>query len=110
MFVIADKGSDLAIGFVSIEVHATGEGVLGYWLGRGHWGLGLTREAVAALIRHIQRHPTLRSVVAVTDIDNTRSQRVLSAAGLVDCGLHDRDQPSRRNTTTIRKYEMSIVP
>lgn len=110
MFVAADTASDLALGFVSVEVRTKGEGVLGYWFGRDHWGKGLAKEAVTALIRHVRGHPTLRNIVAVTDVDNVASQRVLSAAGLADRGLRDRDQPSRRNATVLRRYEMSIAP
>ncbi len=109
MFVAADKASDLALGFVSVDISATGEGVLGYWLGRDHWGKGLATEAVTALIRHAKGHPTLRSIAAVTDVDNTRSQRVLASAGLADRGLRDRDRPSRRNATVLRRYEMAIT-
>ncbi|HNB26203.1 MAG TPA: GNAT family N-acetyltransferase [Alphaproteobacteria bacterium] len=110
MFVAAAKASDLALGFVSVEIRADGEGVLGYWFGRDHWGKGFAKEAVTALVRHAKGHPMLRSIAAVTDVDNTRSQRVLAAAGLADRGLRDRDQPSRRNATVLRRYEMTIKP
>lgn len=110
MFVAAAKASDLALGFVSVEVRASGEGVLGYWFGRDHWGQGFAKEAVTTLVRHARGHPALRSIVAVTDVDNTRSQQVLAAAGLADRGLRDRDQPSRRNATVLRRFEMAIAP
>ncbi len=110
MFVAADQASDLALGCVSVDIAASGEGVLGYWFGRDHWGKGFAKEAVTALVRHARGHPALRSIAAVTDVDNTRSQRVLAAAGFTDRGLRDRDRPSRRNATVLRRYELPIAP
>jgi RimJ/RimL family protein N-acetyltransferase len=108
VFVIADKASDVALGTVAIDIDGEGNGVLGYWLGRDHWGHGYAKEAVAALLRHAQGHPTLRHLSAVTDLENIRSQHVLATCGLVDCGLRDRTPPSRRGSTRLRRYELAI--
>jgi RimJ/RimL family protein N-acetyltransferase len=66
------------------------------------------KEAVAALLRHAEGHPSIRRLRAVTDPDNVRSQRVLSACGLSDCGLTDRENPTRRGSTQVRRYELPI--
>ena len=108
VFVVSDKSSDEALGAVSIDIHAGGIGELGYWLGRTHWGRGIMKEAVAALLRHAVDHPALRQLVAVTDPENLRSQRVLMALGFRDHGLHDRPLPSRRGSTQRRTYELPI--
>ncbi|HEX6119079.1 MAG TPA: GNAT family N-acetyltransferase [Dongiaceae bacterium] len=68
------------------------------------------REAVAAIVCHALAHPGIRRLVAVTDPDNTRSQRVLAACGLADRGLHDRSQASRRGSTKVREYELALEP
>jgi 8-oxo-dGTP diphosphatase len=108
VFVVADKSSDEALGTVSVDIHGDGIGELGYWLGRTHWGRGIMKEAVAALLRHAIEHPTLRQLVAVTDPENLRSQRVLTASGFRDLGLRDRPSPSRRGSTQQRSYELPI--
>lgn len=109
IFVIADKGGDAAMGAASVDIDGDGVGVLGYWLGRGHWGRGIAQEAVGALVRHARKHPAIRLIVAVTDLENLRSQRVLAGADLVDCGIVDRQEPSRRGATRMRRYELVIA-
>jgi 8-oxo-dGTP diphosphatase len=108
LFVIADKMCDAALGATAVDIDGEGTGELGYWLGRGHWGRGLMKEAVAALLRHAQRHPALRRLCAVTDPVNIRSQRVLSACGFLDRGLAARQTPSRRGSTQLRRYELPM--
>ena len=109
-FVIADRTSDLALGAAAVEIGEGAQGELGYWLGREHWGHGLMKEAVAALVCHALAHPDIRRLIAVTDPGNTRSQRVLTACGLIDCGLRDRARPSRRGSTQVRKYKLVPEP
>jgi RimJ/RimL family protein N-acetyltransferase len=109
VFVIADKERDAALGVTSVDLNAAGTGTLGYWLARAHWGRGIMKEAVAALLRHAIEHPALRRLVAVTDPENLRSQRVLTALGFKDLGLRDRPSPSRRSSTQQRSYELPIT-
>ncbi len=108
LFVMADKASDAALGVVSIDVGLDGIGMLGYWLGRSHWGQGYTTAAVRALVAHARSHPDLRRIAAVTDPENHRSQRVLGAGGLVSLGLQDRAPPSRRGSTRLLRYELVV--
>jgi RimJ/RimL family protein N-acetyltransferase len=108
VFAVADRTSDTAIGAVAIDIDGEGNGVLGYWLAPDHWGQGFAKEAAIALVRHAQGHPALRRLSSVTDPENIRSQSVLMACGLIDCGLKDRDQPSRRGSTQLRRYELVI--
>jgi RimJ/RimL family protein N-acetyltransferase len=109
-FVIAEKDADIAIGVASVDIGHDGTGILGYWLARDHWGRGLAKEGVAALVRHALAHPAILRLVAVIDPDNLRSQRVLAACGLADGGLHDRLQASRRGSTKVREYELALEP
>ncbi|HKP23928.1 MAG TPA: GNAT family N-acetyltransferase [Dongiaceae bacterium] len=108
MFVIADKGTDEALGTVSVDIDGEGRGELGYWLGRAHWGRGIMKEAVIALLRHVSGHPSLRRLVAVTDPANVRSQRILSACGLAGRGLTGRPKPSRRGAAQVLQFELPI--
>jgi len=107
-FVIAGKDSDAALGAMAIDVNSAGTGELGYWLARAHWGQGIAKEAVRALLPHVLGHPALRQLVAFTDPENLRSQCVLTAAGFRDHGLRDRPLPSRRGSTERRAYEFTI--
>lgn len=108
IFVIADPESDAALGVTAIDLKSGGTGELGYWLARAQWGRGIAKEAAQALLRHALAHPVLRQVIAVTDPENLRSQRVLTAVGFVDRGLRDRPSPSRRGSTQVRSYELPI--
>ena len=108
IFVVADKSSDEALGTVSVNIDGDGRGELGYWLGRAHWGRGIMKEAVAALLRHALDHPSLRRLIADTDPENLRSQRILTAVGFKDRGLRDRSSPTRRGSTQLRGYEFPI--
>jgi RimJ/RimL family protein N-acetyltransferase len=107
-FVVADRTRDSAFGAAAINIDDHGQGELGYWFGREHWGQGFAQEAIAALLGHAVHHPALRRLVAVTDPENLRSQRVLTASGLTDCGLQNRPHPSRRGSTRMRAYELVI--
>jgi RimJ/RimL family protein N-acetyltransferase len=107
-FVIAGKERDAALGAMAIDINSAGTGELGYWLARTHWGIGIAKEALGALLPHALGHPALRQLVAVTDPENLRSQRVLTASGFQDRGLHDRPLPSRRGSAQQRAYELPI--
>jgi len=109
-FVIADRSTDAALGTASVDIDDGGRGELSYWLGRAHWGGGIMKEAVAALLRHARGHPSLRRLIAVTDPANVRSQRILSASGFVERGLMDRAKPSRRGSTHVLEFERPIEP
>jgi ribosomal-protein-alanine N-acetyltransferase len=108
VFVIADRESDAALGVTSIDIDAAGTGALGYWLARAQWGRGIAKEAARALLRHAFGHPALRQLMAVTDPENLRSQRLLTALGFRDLGLRDRPSPSRRGSAQQRTYELPI--
>lgn len=110
VFVIADRHSDLALGTGAVDLKRDGTGELGYWLARPQWGRGLGREAMHALVRHVLGHPALRRLVAVTDPENLRSQRVLIDLGFADAGLRDRPAPSRRGALQLRRYEFPLAP
>jgi 8-oxo-dGTP diphosphatase len=109
LFVIADKAKDAALGTAGVDIDAEGTGVLGYWLGRSHWGRGLMKEAVGALVRHARGHPALRCLIATADPENARSHSVLTGCGLSAGGLVDRPQPTRRGSTHLRSYEFPIA-
>ena len=59
---------------------------VGYRLGKTDWGKGYATEATAAVISHGFETLGLREITAVTDPQNTASQRVLAKLGFASSG------------------------
>lgn len=75
------RGDDTAIGIVAAGEKRQGNVTeLGYFLARAHWGKGLAREAVSAVIDRIFVEGQ-RKVFADTDPDNAPSRRLLERFG-----------------------------
>ena len=66
---------------------ADGERLIGYWIGREHWGRGIATRAVADLVAEIAERPVHACVVE----HNRASIRVLEKCGFEVVGTH---QPS----------------
>jgi [ribosomal protein S5]-alanine N-acetyltransferase len=64
-----------------------GEVEIGYLLRRAAWGRGYATEASGRLLRFAFEDTPLDEVVAVTDMGNTASQRVLRKIGMQDEGV-----------------------
>jgi RimJ/RimL family protein N-acetyltransferase len=56
---------------------------LGYRLARRYWGLGYASELSQALVRHAFEHVGLPLLVAIADVRNAASNRVLEKTGLI---------------------------
>jgi RimJ/RimL family protein N-acetyltransferase len=88
-FAIMEKASARVIGtsllFRYDEANARAE--LGYVLGRAHWGKGLMREAIEALISYAFGLCELRRLEAEVQPDNLASNRLLQALGFTHEGL-----------------------
>lgn len=57
-----------------------GDLMIGYFLGREHWGQGLASDMLIGLVAQLDKGPQ-RRLFAGTDGDNVASQRVLEKAG-----------------------------
>lgn len=80
-WAITLKGSDTAIGVVTAGEKRQGNVTeLGYILAREHWGSGIAREAVSAVIDRIFAEGQ-RRVFADTDPDNIASRAMLERLG-----------------------------
>ncbi|MCB0793483.1 MAG: GNAT family N-acetyltransferase [Flavobacteriales bacterium] len=62
-------------------------GEIGYMLHPDHWGKGLMGEALRALVAHGLSAIGFHSIEAITDPDNTRSNRLLERHGFQREGL-----------------------
>src|SRR3546814_7261597 len=69
-WAIAEASADRALGWVTLIDRRPGVAEIGYILNRGHWGGGIAREAVAAVIDFAFARRGLRRVYADTDPDN----------------------------------------
>lgn len=60
---------------------------LGYLLARPHWGRGLMREALVAVLAEAFVQPAVQRIDALCDVDNHASARLLDALGFAREGL-----------------------
>jgi RimJ/RimL family protein N-acetyltransferase len=70
-------------GVIGVEAHE-GRPLLGYWLGRPFWGLGLMSEAVAAMVHAFFLFSDGEEVYARVSEDNAASRGVLEKRGFVE--------------------------
>lgn len=69
------------IGYVQATVRADGEAFIAYELASAHWGRGLGREAVAALIDELVAQYGVHTLLAIFKRANQRSRRLLEGLG-----------------------------
>ncbi|MEP6873923.1 MAG: GNAT family N-acetyltransferase [Burkholderiales bacterium] len=88
-FVVIEKASDSIIGTCLLFRHepASERMELGYVLGRAHWGQGLMREALSALISHAFTACGLRRLEAEVNPDNAASDTLLRRLGFSHEGV-----------------------
>lgn len=69
------------IGFVQATVHLNGFADIAYVFASAHWGRGLAREAVEAMIAELIAHYPVRALSAVLKRENVRSLKLLDHLG-----------------------------
>jgi len=79
-WVIRLPTSELA-GYVQATVHEDGRAAIAYELSSAHWGRGLARQAVQAMIAELAEHHHVKRVTAVLKRGNQRSLRLLERLG-----------------------------
>ncbi len=80
---------------------------LGFWLGRPHWGAGLTSEAVSAMVDAFfayARGSVLRSVCL---IENIASWHILEKLGFTHQGEASRALPARGGERRVHLFALS---
>lgn len=79
---IVDRDSNAFLGSVGLRLAPDRAiGLLGYWIGRRHWGHGFAREAAVRLAQWALANLDLERLEALAAEDNPASARVLLAAG-----------------------------
>jgi len=84
--ILKETGEPIGcIGLVPVgdEHHetASSEREVGYWIGHSFWNMGLTSEALKALIDYCHESIGLQSLLITTDKQNIASQRVAEKCG-----------------------------
>lgn len=88
---------------------------LGFLLTRPHWGRGLMREAVAAVLAEAFAQPSVWRVDALCDVDNHASSRLLRALSFVEEGvlcrhsLHPNVSDEPRDVTSFARLRSSAA-
>ncbi|MFZ5796563.1 MAG: GNAT family N-acetyltransferase [Sphingomonas sp.] len=80
-WAITLAGDDRAIGFVAVGEKRPGVSEIGYMVARAHWGRGIAREAVSAVLDQVLCVEGQRRVFADTDPENAASNGLLKALG-----------------------------
>ena len=88
-FVVVEKASSAIVGTCLLFRHeaASERMELGYVLDRAHWGRGLMREALSALISHAFTTYGLRRLEAEVNPDNLASDALLRRLGFTHEGV-----------------------
>lgn len=87
-FAIVLKDSDEPVGCIGLvpegDEHYNvneAEREVGYWIGLPYWNMGLTTEALEAIIHYCRDSMALKSLLITVDAKNIASQRVAEKCG-----------------------------
>ncbi len=87
---VCERGEGAFVGAISVRFRGhSGEGDVGYWIGRVHWGRGFASEAVRLADRLAFRHVGANALSACVFAGNDASRRVLERNGYV----HEHTRP-----------------
>jgi RimJ/RimL family protein N-acetyltransferase len=92
-------------GYVQATVHPDGRASLAYELHSAHWGRGLARQAVQAMISELIAQHGVRHLSAVLKRDNQRSLRLLQRLGftLASADMHVQREVERDEFLMLRE-------
>jgi len=87
-WAIVEKSSREIIGSCGFaRPHGIKEIELGYLLARKRWGKGFATEAAGACLQFGFEKLGFREIIALTDLENTASQKILEKIGFVKRGV-----------------------
>lgn len=75
----------------------------GYWIGFTYWGMGLTTEALAALVEQCREREDVDSLLITADAANTASHRVAEKCGFRFVADYDNDGVSSKAFRLVLK-------
>jgi [ribosomal protein S5]-alanine N-acetyltransferase len=95
MWATIDRATGRAVGFhVLNHIHGETDIQVGYALFQDAWGQGYATEMSVRLLRYGFEELGLPTICAITNLDNTASQRVLLKAGLTRQGERTFSHPA----------------
>ena len=100
-FVLIDKTKDAFVGMCSVHPHL--DFMIGYWIGKPHWGRGYATEAGRRVAEFAFDELGARKLTANWMFDNPASGRVLEKIGFKPNGSEERDCLSRGTTVFCHK-------
>ena len=78
-------GDDQFIGYIQATLASAGTARIAYMLAKAIWGKGFAREAVGAMLLHLNLEWAVTTVTAQVDARNVRSIRLLESLGFEGC-------------------------
>ncbi|MGI8640013.1 MAG: GNAT family N-acetyltransferase [Pyrinomonadaceae bacterium] len=87
-WAVSEKSSGEIIGSCGFaRPHETEEIELGYLFARKYWGKGFAAEAAGACLQFGFEKLNFREIIALTDLENVASQKVLEKIGFAKRGI-----------------------
>ena len=108
-WVIRLPSSEL-IGYVQATVAAGGTAYVAYVLSSAHWGRGLAREAVEAMIGELVDCYGVRSLLAVLKRENARSLRLLQRLGFSVATAHAHAEQQVEPDEVLMYRDQAMTP
>lgn len=88
-WAVIEKSSGKIIGSCGFARREIKEVELGYLFARQSWGKGFATEAAGACLEYGFRNLGFEIVIALTDVDHIKSQRVLEKIGFAQRGIEE---------------------
>ena len=95
------------IGGIALAPVAEGRAILGYWIGRPHWGQGYAGEAARIIAAFGFETLGLVKIVAAPMVGNIASRKLLMGLGSHFCGLEMHDFPARGEMREVAIFELT---
>jgi RimJ/RimL family protein N-acetyltransferase len=94
----------VALGEVPFEAHFTPAREVGWRLAPEHWGKGYATEGARGALEHAFAVLGWDEVVAMTAVQNVRSQRVMDRLGMTRDPSDDFEHPKVREGSPLRRH------
>ncbi|MGE4351073.1 MAG: GNAT family N-acetyltransferase [Bdellovibrionales bacterium] len=111
-FVLAESQTDEMIGAIGLHNEHTLDrrpfvAEVGYWLGKPYWGQGYLQEALPVVLAFGFQTLNLKKIVATTNTDNQRSQKLLKKMGFRYLGTAKPLKEEEGATPMVTSWEMT---
>lgn len=103
------KATDRVVGLAGIQPHdnVPGQFELAWWVWKDYWRRGFATEIGQALIDWAFTEMALTRIVAIADVGNTASRRVMEKLGMAYCGDRSaREFSARYPDRPVALYEL----